>query len=81
MKMRSCVLAGLLAISPLTAALAQGGTGPDLKADAKKEATDVKKGSATNPHQPAATGHAVVPGSNSTVKGDRKATHMEKKGN
>jgi hypothetical protein len=80
MNIRNAVLVGLLAISPLTDALAQGTTGPDVKAGSSSESTAIKNGSGTNPHQPGATGSVVVSGSNSTVSGDRKATDLEKKG-
>lgn len=35
---------------------------------------------ATNPHTEGATGTAVVPGSESTMSGNRGATRLEKKG-
>jgi hypothetical protein len=79
MKMRNIAFATMLAISPLTGALAQG-TGPGLKADSMKESTAMKDGSSTNPHQAGATGSTVVPGDKSSVAGDHKATTETKTG-
>lgn len=80
MKVRSLVLAGILTTSPLTGAFAQGGTGPQLKADSTQEAKDVKNGSAANPNQGGATGSTVVPGDNSTVAKDQTATGRTQSG-
>ncbi len=80
MRLRLFLVAGLLACGPLTAAFAQGGTSPDLKADSSSEANSVKRGAATNPHKPGATGSTVVPGNNSTVAGDRAATGKAQSG-
>ena len=73
--MRICnfLFVGVLAISPLTSVLAQG-TGPDLKADSTREATDVKNGSGTNPHQAGVNGSTATPGNNSTDSANRKGT-------
>lgn len=76
--MRKIVLAAILAISPLTAALAQGTTGPGLKADSTTESKAVKDGS--NPNQAGATGSKVVPGNKSTVASDHKSTTEMKAG-
>jgi hypothetical protein len=79
MKICSAVFAAILAISPLTTALAQG-TGPGTKADSATESTAMKNGSATNAHEAGATGSTVVPGNKSTVAGDQKATAETKAG-
>lgn len=81
MAVRNIFLAGLLAFSPLTAAVAQQSTSPGLKAGSTTELTAVKNGSAANPHQPGATGSTVVPGDKITVSGDSKATSLEQKNN
>jgi hypothetical protein len=79
MKICNFLFVGVLAVSPIAAAFAQG-TGPNMKADASKEATATKDGSATNPNQPGATGSTLVPGSNSTVAGDKGGTQLSKTG-
>jgi hypothetical protein len=73
MKTTTLLIAGTVAIMPLAGALAQG-TSPDLRAGSTKEANQVEQGSATNPRKPGATGSTVVPGSHSTIAGDRNAT-------
>lgn len=80
MNIRRIVVAAMLTVSPLTAALAQGGTGPDLKADSKTEANSVKNGAATDTRTPGATGSTVVPGNHSSVAGDNAATARAKSG-
>jgi hypothetical protein len=79
MKMRKFVFAAMLAISPLTCAFAQS-TGPDVKADSTKESTAIKDGSGANPRQQGSTGSTVVPGDNSSIAGDHKATADTKTG-
>jgi hypothetical protein len=78
MKARSLLPAALLALIPLTGAIAQS-TGPNIKADSRKEATSIKEGSGETT-KPGATGRTVVPGSNSTVAGDSKSTADAKTG-
>jgi hypothetical protein len=72
MKTRHLLPVALLALTPLTGALAQG-TGPNAKADNTKEITANKEGS-SDTMKPGATGKTVVPGSNSTVAGDSNST-------
>jgi hypothetical protein len=53
-----------------------------LEKDNQKEASDTKAGSgakANTSTAPGATGKTVVPGSNSTVTGDKSATEEQKK--
>jgi len=80
MKTHYLALAAALAISPLTAAFAQG-TGPNTKADSTAASAAMKNGAATNPNQPGSTGSTVVTGDKSTVTGDHKATGEQKTGN
>lgn len=79
MKLHGMLCVVVMAMIPLTGALAQG-TGPNLKADSAKEANEVKGDSAKSPRQPGATGSTVVPGSHSTVAGDQKATDRKQTG-
>jgi hypothetical protein len=79
MKIQSLFFAGILAISPLSAVVAQS-TGPDMKAGGAAEADSVKNGAAKNPGQPGATGSTVVPGNQSTVAADHKGTYEQKTG-
>ena len=75
--MRNIVLAAMLAISPMTAALAQGTTtGSGMTGDST---TAVKNGAA-DPHKAGATGSKVVPGTQSSVAGNHKATVETKQG-
>jgi hypothetical protein len=81
MKLYHLTCAALLAVAPM-AAMAQT-TGPSVGADNQKEAFDTKAGSgakANTSTAPGATGKTVVPGSNSTVAGDKSATEEQKKG-
>ena len=78
MKATHLLTAALLAVAPITGALAQG-TGPNVKADSPKESTAIKEGSG-DATKPGATGKTVVPGTNSTVAGDSKATAETKTG-
>jgi hypothetical protein len=83
MKIRQFVVAILLAAGPMAAADAQSTVGPSVGADNRKESADVKAGSAPAAHSsntPGATGKTVVPGSNSTVAGDKSATSETKTG-
>ncbi|WP_428491194.1 hypothetical protein [Rhodopila sp.] len=66
---RNIVLAVMLAISPLTGALAQTTTGKTAESTA-----------AASPHKGGATGSTVVPGNKSTMAGSHKATAETKKG-
>ena len=74
--MRNIVLVALLAISPMTAALAQGTTGSAMTADS----TTAMKDGAANPHRAGATGSKVVPGTQSSIAGNHKATVETKQG-
>jgi hypothetical protein len=78
MKTRHLLPVALLALAPLTGALAQG-TGPNVKADSTKETTAIREGS-SDTTKLGATGRTVVPGSNSTVAGDSKSTANAKTG-
>ena len=79
MKLSSLFIAGALAATPLTVALAQGTTGPGIKADSASGIAAEKEGAA-NTHTQGATGTTTVPGNKSTVASDRKATYEEKVG-
>ena len=79
MKTYQIAIATLLAVAPVAGALAQT-TGPLIGADSHKEA-DIKAGSdATSSNTPGATGKTVVPGSNSTISGDKAGTAETKSG-
>ena len=79
MKIHQIALATLLAVGPIAGALAQT-TGPSIGANSQKDA-GVRAGSdATSSTTPGATGKTVVPGSNSTVAGDRSGTAETKTG-
>jgi hypothetical protein len=78
MKARYLLPAALLVLAPLTGALAQG-TVPNAKADSTNGITANKQGQ-SDTTKPGATGRTVVPGSNSTVAGDRKSTTDAKTG-
>lgn len=78
MRKRNVLIAGLLTISPLTVAFAQG-TAHDTKAGSSIGGAS-KDAGAVDSHKPGATGSAVVPGDKSTVAGDRKATMDTKSG-
>jgi len=80
MKTWNVLLVALLVISPLASAVAQGGTGPELKADSTKEANDVKNGSATKPPQSSSAASTVSPGSDSTAASDRHGTDPARSG-
>lgn len=84
---RMIVLASALAVLPASALFAQ--TGGSSTADQSRLGRQT--GAPTNPspsgmtpsqnsHVPGATGQTVVPGSNSTVSGDRGATELNKTG-
>lgn len=66
---RNIVLAVMLAISPLTGALAQGTTNNNTESTA-----------AESQHKAGATGSTVVPGNKSSVAGNQKATTETKQG-
>lgn len=70
--MRNIIFAAVLAISPLTGALAQGTGAGSTTGAATKDSS--------NPNQAGATGSTVVPGSNSSAAGDDKATTETKQG-
>ena len=78
MKLRYVVSAALLAAYPLCGALAQQTTTPAVGAGNTKEDTAVRQGMAMN--KPGETGRTVVPGSNSSVSGDKSATAETKTG-
>ena len=79
MKIHKIALAALLAVGPMAGALAQT-TGPSIGANSHKDA-DIRAGSdTTSSNTPGATGKTVVPGSNSTVSGDRSGTAETKSG-
>ena len=78
MKFRYVVSAALLAAYPLCGAMAQQTTSPAVGAGNTKEDTAVRKGMAMN--NPGDTGRTVVPGSHSSVAGDRAATADTKTG-
>jgi hypothetical protein len=83
MRLSHLACAAVLAVSQIAGALAQGNLAPSVGADNQKEAADIKAGSgahsttgtaARSPTTPGGTGQTVVPGSNSTVAGDRAST-------
>lgn len=78
MRLWILAFAAFLATSPLCGAMAQQTTSPTVGADSGKGSNAVKKGAA--PNMPGGTGTTVVPGSNSTVAGDRTATADAKTG-
>lgn len=79
MKIQNVFLAAVLAATPFAGAIAQS-VAPDVKAGSQSEAAMVRQGSATDTRKPGATGSSVVPGDNSTVAGDQKATDRAKTG-
>jgi hypothetical protein len=74
MKIYHVTFAALLAASPLSA-MAQQTTAPSVNS---KEAPAVKEGTAGNSTSAGATGKSVVPGSGSSVAGDKAATQNQK---
>ena len=71
--MRNILFAAVLAISPLTGALAQGtGTGSTTGSAATTDSS--------NPNQAGATGSTTVPGNKSSTAADDKATAETKQG-
>lgn len=80
MKIRHFIFAAALAASPLTGALAQGNSPTAGAADTKSSDPKPANSAATNSKTPGATGSTVVPGSNSTISGDKAATADAKTG-
>jgi hypothetical protein len=78
MKLRYVAFSALLAASPLCGAMAQQTTSPAVGAGNTKEDTAVKNGMAMN--NAGETGRTAVPGSHSTVAGDKPATADTKTG-
>ena len=80
MKSSHIAFAGLLAVLPLSGALAQQTTGSGMKADNMAEVRDMPSAKAMDTSKPGATGMTTVKGTNSTVQGDEKSTDMKRTG-
>lgn len=82
---RSLIVAASLIVTPIIGAMAQSNPSgaKDNKAQPSMSNTQTgsqETGSARNRHVEGATGKTIVPGNESTVAGDKKATSEQKTG-
>jgi hypothetical protein len=72
-------LAGVMMALPVLTASAQS-TGPEIRADNRTEAREIRNGAAPDSTHPGDTGRTHIPGNNSTVQSDQGSTRMNQTG-